>query len=191
MTLFSELRGQDTQEHSQIFRLFCIPPQKTYLNQATQKNTCQYLTYCLKSTIPTPQKIFRSSLKSRVPAPSPPTWGTSISTRHRLQLRTLSNAILFIIGLRRAGIKNLVKYAILRVRKSLCLCILVPRATRLNLQLTSFVSRPRDQETTGSGDENAACVKGLCLRASENQANSSTSFKQRLWQRKMVSIEQN
>ena len=32
-----------------------------------------------------------------------------------------SFAILFIIGLRRAGIKNWVKYAILHVRLSLCL----------------------------------------------------------------------
>ena len=32
-----------------------------------------------------------------------------------------SSAILFIIGLRRAGIENWVKYAILRVRMSLCL----------------------------------------------------------------------
>ena len=31
-------------------------------------------------------------------------------------------AILFIIGLRRAGIENGVKYAILRLRMSLCLC---------------------------------------------------------------------
>ena len=34
-----------------------------------------------------------------------------------------SSAILFIIGLRRAGIENWVKYAILRVRMSLCLCL--------------------------------------------------------------------
>ena len=32
-----------------------------------------------------------------------------------------SSAILFIIGLRRAGIKNWVKYAVVRVRVSLCL----------------------------------------------------------------------
>ena len=32
-----------------------------------------------------------------------------------------SSATLFIIGLRRAGIENWVKYAILRVRMSLCL----------------------------------------------------------------------
>ena len=32
-----------------------------------------------------------------------------------------ASAILFIIGLRRAGIENWVKYALLRVRTSLCL----------------------------------------------------------------------
>ena len=36
-----------------------------------------------------------------------------------------SSAILFIIGLRRAGIENWVKYALLRVRMSLCICLCV------------------------------------------------------------------
>ena len=64
---------------------------------------------------------------------------TSISTRPRTNHRSFwprphaniskatmadaSSAILFIVGLRRAGIENRVKYAIMRVRMFLCLCL--------------------------------------------------------------------
>ena len=41
--------------------------------------------------------------------------------------------------------------------------ILVPRATRLNLW-PDLVSLPRDQETTGSGDENDVRAKNLRMR---------------------------
>ena len=50
--------------------------------------------------------------------------------------------------------------------------ILVPRATRVNLKRTSdpLVSWPRDQETMGSGDENAMEVEKDHFHDSQNIA---------------------
>ena len=50
----------------------------------------------------------------------------SPSCKHmRSNMGDEASAILFIIGLRRAGIENWVKFVILRVRMSLCLCLCV------------------------------------------------------------------
>ena len=40
-TLFAELRCQDARALPRIFKSFWIPKKNPYLNQATQKNTCQ------------------------------------------------------------------------------------------------------------------------------------------------------
>ena len=51
-------------------------------------------------------------------------WPRQTSCKHiKSNMADASSAILFIIGLRRAGIENWVKYAILRVRMSLRVCL--------------------------------------------------------------------
>jgi len=53
--LFAELHGRNTRALPRIFRLFWVPPKNPYLNQATQKNTCQIFL---------PQKIPQSKISN-------------------------------------------------------------------------------------------------------------------------------